>query len=125
MSASEEIHRLESDLETSKRNLREDAAQIHQKIDKTKAELSPTNLIRKRSYLTLGAALAAGFAAGYFLEWRKIEPKQAAGPILEHIGKPAVRSILTTAGKQLVTNAIREKYYGHSEPAPPRDRRTG
>jgi hypothetical protein len=124
MSPSEEIHLLESKLEMSIKNLREDTAQIHQKIDKTNAELSLTNLVRKRSYLTLGAALEAGFVAGYILEWRKIEPKQVAGPILEHVGKPAACSIVTTTGKQLVTNAIREKYHGHLERALPRDRRT-
>jgi ElaB/YqjD/DUF883 family membrane-anchored ribosome-binding protein len=123
MSASEEIHRLEAELETSKQNLRQDAAQIQQKIDETKAELSPTNLVRKRSYLALGAALAAGFAVGYLFEWRKIEPKQVAGPMLEHISKSAARTIIATAGKQLVTNAIREKYHGHGPPAPARDRR--
>jgi hypothetical protein len=54
--------------------------------------------------------LAAGYAAWYFLEWRKIEPKQIAGPVLEHIGKPAARSMVTTAGKKFVTNAIRENH---------------
>src|SRR5689334_5140130 len=109
MSAKEEVHRLESELEINKQHLHEDAAQIRQKIDETKAELSPTNLIRNRRYLAIGVALSAGFAAGYFLEWRKIQPRQVASPVIDHIGNPAARSIVTTAGKQLVTNAIREK----------------
>src|SRR5690348_16101073 len=65
MSASEEIHRLEFELETSKQNLRPDVAQIHHIIDETKAEPSPTNLVRQRSYLAKDVALAAGFATGY------------------------------------------------------------
>src|SRR5690242_20111141 len=117
MSASEEVHRLESELEIRKQHLREDAGQIRHKIDETKAELSPTNLVRKRSYLALVAALSAGFAAGYFLEWRKIEPKQVAGPVLEHIGKPAARSIVTTAGKHLAANAIQRNYRARGDRA--------
>jgi len=114
MSTDEEIRRLESELEINKQNFREDAAQIHHKIDETKAELSPTNLVRKRIYIALGAALLGGFAVGYFLEWRRIKPEQVARPLLEHIGKPAARSMASTAGKQLVTNAIRKRYYGHA-----------
>jgi len=116
MSASEEIHRLESELETRKQNLREDAAQIRQKIDETKAELNPTNLVRNRSFLALAAALSAGFAAGYFFEWRRIKPKQVTAPLLKDIGKPATRSIVTAAGKQLATDAIREKYARRNQP---------
>ncbi len=112
MSASQEIRRLESELELEKQGLREDAAQIRRKIDETRAELSPTNLVRRRFYLALGIAWSAGFIVGYFLEWRRIRPEQVARPVLEHIGKPAVRSAASTAGKQLITNAIRERYYG-------------
>jgi hypothetical protein len=117
MSASEEIRRLESQLEINKQNLREDTAAIRHKIDETKAELSPTNLVRKGGLLALGAAVLAGFAVGYFLDWR-FSPKQAARPVVEHVAKPAARSIAATAGKQLVTNAMRKKYIGHAQPAP-------
>lgn len=114
MSANEEIRRLESELETNKQDLRDDASLIRHKIDATKAELSPTNLIRRRPYLAIGLALAGGFALGYFLEWRRIRPELMAGPLLGDIAKPAARSIASTAGKQLATNAIRERYYGHA-----------
>jgi uncharacterized protein YneF (UPF0154 family) len=108
MGACEEIRRLESELELNKQNLHEDAAQIRHKIDETKAELSPTNLVRRRVYLILGLAFSVGFIAGYFLEWRRIRPEQVARPVLEHIGKPAARTMASTAGKQLITSAIRE-----------------
>lgn len=116
MSASEEIRRLESELETNRQNLREDAVQIQHKIAETKAELSPTNLVRRWTFAALGAALIAGFAVGYFLELRKA-PQQLAEPVLEHVGKPAARSIITTAGRQLATNAIRERYQGRADRA--------
>ena len=114
MSANEEIRRLESELETNKQKLREDASIIRDKIDQTKAELSPTNIVRSRPYLTIGIALATGFALGYFLDWRRIRPEHIAQPVLEDIAKPAARSIAITAGKQLATNVIRERYYGHT-----------
>jgi len=123
MSASEDIHRLESELEINKQTLREDASLIQHKIDETKAELSPTNLVRSRVYLAVGLSLSAGFIVGYFLDWRRIRPEQVAGPVLEHIAKPAARNIASTAAKQLVTNTIREKYYGHAQSAS--DRPTG
>jgi hypothetical protein len=114
MSASEEIRRLEAELEMSKEHLREDASLIRHKIDETKAELSPTNLVRRKIYIALGAALSAGFAIGYFLDWR-VSPGRIAIPVLEHVGKPAARSVAATAAKRLVTNAVRNKYSDHTK----------
>ena len=110
MSASEEVRRLESELEINKEHLREDVSLMRHKIDRSKAELSPTNLIRNKAYFALGVALSAGFVVGYFLDWR-VSPKQVASPMLKHIAKPAVRIIAATAGKQLVTNVIRDQYH--------------
>jgi hypothetical protein len=124
MSTNEEIRRLETELEINRQHFREDTAEIRHKIDQTKAELSLTNLVRKRVLLALVAAVSTGFAVGYFLDWQ-FSPKQVAGPVLEHIGKPAARSIVTTAGKELVMNSIRGKSHGRAEPAPARGRRTG
>ena len=109
INVSEEIGRIESELEMHKQNLREDAVQIRQKINQTKAELNPASLVAKRSYLVLGAALSAGVAAGYFLDWRKIEAKQVASPLLQHIAKPAARIIVIAAGRQLVTMLFRKR----------------
>ena|SRR5581483_3201817 len=113
MSTSDEVRRLESELETDKQHLREDASLISTKIDQTKAELSPTNLIRRRIYVALGVALSAGFAIGYFLDWR-FSAKEIAGPVLEHVGKPAAHTAASSAGKQLATEAIRNQYHGHA-----------
>ena len=113
MSTSEEVRRLESELETNKRHLREDASLISNKIDQTKAELSPTNLIRRRIYAALGVALSAGFAIGYLLDWR-VSANEIAGPVLEHVGKLAAHTAAATAGKQLATEAIRNQYHGHA-----------
>ena len=46
MNESENIHRLESDLEDKKRSLREDFELIGLKARETRAELSPTRLMR-------------------------------------------------------------------------------
>jgi hypothetical protein len=113
MSTSEEVRRLESQLEMDKQHLHEDASLISNKIDQTKAELSPANLIRKKPYIVLGIALSAGFAFGYFLDWR-FSAKEIAGPVLEHIGKPAAHTAASSAGKQLATEAIRNQYHGHA-----------
>ena len=115
ISTSEEIGRIASELEMRKQNLREDAVQIRQKINETKAELNPTSLVAKRSYLVLGAALSAGVAAGYFLDWRKIEAKQVASPLLQHIAKPAARIIVIAAGRQFVTMLFRKKMLAGTE----------
>ena len=113
MSTSDEVRRLESELETNKQHLREDASLISSKIDETKAEISPANLIRRRAYVALAVALSAGFAVGYFLDWR-FSAKQIASPVLEHVGKPVARSAAATAGKQLATKAIQDQYHGHA-----------
>jgi hypothetical protein len=121
ISASEGIGRIESELEMRKQNLRKDAVQIRQKINQTKAELNPTNLVAKRSYLALGAALSAGVAAGYFLDWRKIEAKQVVSPALQYIAKPGARIIVIAAGRQLGTMLLRKKMLAGTErqiPAP-------
>ena len=88
MNESENIHRLESDLEDKKRDLREDFEQISIKARETRAELSPTRLMRERILLLSGIALVLGFLLGY------------RGVPVEEIGKPAARSLLTNAGKQ-------------------------
>jgi hypothetical protein len=96
MVSSEDIHQLESELEHEKAALREDVSHIKQKVQKTRAQLSPTNLVRENILLFSGIALALGFILGY------------RGVPLEKIAKPAARSILSTAGKQAAGRAIRE-----------------
>ena len=94
MNESENIHRLESDLEDKKRNLREDLELIGLKARETRAELSPTRLMRERLLLLSGIALVLGFILGY------------RGVPVEEIGKPAARTLLNQAGKQAGARAI-------------------
>ena len=54
-------------------------------------------------------------AAGYFLDWRKIEAKQVASPALRYIAKPAARIIVIAAGRQLVTMLLRKKMLAGTE----------
>jgi hypothetical protein len=90
MSASEDIRRLESKLEQEKADLHEDAAQLSTKVQETRSELSPTNIIQDRVLLLSGIALALGF----ILSWRSYR----AAPVIE-LGEPRARSAPTTVGK--------------------------
>jgi hypothetical protein len=95
MNGSEEIQRLESDLEHEKEDLREDVTRINNKLKKTRANLSPAKLVQGRVFLLSGLTLGLGFALGY------------RGVPIEDIGRPVARTILTTAGKQAATQAIK------------------
>jgi hypothetical protein len=95
MNGSEEIQRLESDLEHEKEDLREDVTRINNKLKKTRANLSPAKLVQGRVFLLSGLTLGLGFALGY------------RGVPIEEIGRPVARTILTTAGKQAATQAIK------------------
>ena len=64
MNDSKNVHGLESDLEDEKRDLRKDLESITEKARETRAELSPTSLVRERIFLLSGLALALGFALG-------------------------------------------------------------
>jgi hypothetical protein len=65
MNDSENLHRLESDLEDEKRDLRKDIESITGKARETRAALSPTSLVRERIFLLSGLALALGLALGF------------------------------------------------------------
>lgn len=107
MSPSDDIRKLESELENRKRDLREDAAQISSKIDEVKAKVSPTSLIRQRPFLAAGAALLLGFAYGYFVIGRKLPVEAEAQSAIEHLGKPITRGALPTLGKETAIRAVR------------------
>jgi hypothetical protein len=107
MSTSDDIRQLESQLEAGKRDLREDASQISDKIEETKAKLSPMDFVRERVILVSGVALLLGFALGYLLGRRELPVEAVAQPAVEHLGKPIARRMLTTAGREAVTHAIR------------------
>ena len=95
MYASEEIRRLESELEHQKQDLREGITKITNKLKATSANLGPTKLMQGRVFLLSGLTLGLGFALGY------------RGVPVEEIGVPIARSILATAGKEAAIRAIR------------------
>lgn len=95
MANSEDIRRLESELAHEKADLREDASQINDKVQETRAQLSPTNFVRDNVLLLSGVALGLGFVLGY------------RGVPVEEIAKPAARTMLSTAGKQAAVRAVR------------------
>jgi hypothetical protein len=95
MPASEEIRRLESDLEHQKQDLREDITRISNKLKATRTNLGPAKLMQGRVFLLSSLTLGLGFALGY------------RGVPVEEIGGPIARSILATAGKEAAIRAIR------------------
>jgi len=107
MSTSEEIHRLESELETHKDELHQDAALINDKIEETKAQLSPTNFVRQRPGLVLLAAFLSGMALHFFLSRSGLRAEEVVKPNLEKVGKPVARGVLMRAGKQAAARVVR------------------
>ena len=95
MSASEETHWLEAELERSKHDLQHDLTQIENKLQQTRARLRPSTFLGDNALIILGISFAVGFAVGY---WDV--------PIGD-IGKPVARTVLTTVGRQLAVRAIR------------------
>ena len=63
--ATENIERLESELQQEEEDLRKDLTQIKGKIQATRAELSPNKLIEHNLFPISGLALVLGFALGY------------------------------------------------------------
>jgi hypothetical protein len=96
MKDSPNIHVLESDLEAEKQELREDLQLITEKARETRAELSPTNLVREKIFLLLGVSLALGFLIGY----RRVP--------IEDMSKPVARGVLGTFGNR----ADRRSFWG-------------
>jgi hypothetical protein len=95
MSTSEETHWLEAELEKYKQDLHQDLSQIENKLHRTRARLRPATFIGEKTLLALSISFALGFVLGY---WDV--------PIGD-IGKPVVRTLATTVGKQIAVNAIK------------------
>jgi hypothetical protein len=103
MSTSEDIHRLESELETHKRDLRDDAVRVNDKIEEAKAQLNPARYVRQRPGLALGLALLLGVAVELLLDARwSVEPRQT----FDKAGKPLARVMLTNAGRRTAERAV-------------------
>jgi HPt (histidine-containing phosphotransfer) domain-containing protein len=65
MSVSDEIQRLESELENSKEDLRENFSQITEKIEQTRSELDPSALLQRKALPLYTVAAVLGFVLGY------------------------------------------------------------
>jgi hypothetical protein len=63
---SDDISRLESELEAEKRDFRRDVSEIDYKVQTVREELSPSTLIHKAALPLCAVALVVGFMAGYF-----------------------------------------------------------
>jgi hypothetical protein len=93
--SSEENERLEAELGRRKQALREDLSEVKHKVLQTQEQLSPAKFVREHQLMLCGAAFIVGALLGY----RDV-------PISD-LAKPAIRSTLTTAGKQAALRAIR------------------
>jgi hypothetical protein len=65
MSISDDIERLESELETSKEDLRDNFSQITEKIEQTRSELDPSALLQRNALPLCTMAAVFGFVLGY------------------------------------------------------------
>jgi hypothetical protein len=95
MGSSEESHWLEAELERSKYDLRQDLAQIENKLHATRARLRPATFLGEQAHIVLGVGFALGFAMGYW------------DVPLGDIGKPVARTILSAIGMRLAVRAIK------------------
>jgi hypothetical protein len=65
MSINDDINRLESELENSKEDLRENFSQISEKIEQTRSELDPAAFLQKMALPLCTVAAVVGFVLGY------------------------------------------------------------
>ncbi len=107
MSNNEEIQRLESEIETYKRNLHDDAVQINDKFEETKAQLNPVHFVRERLGLSLGLALLSGIGAYFVVGRRGVNAAPINNVNPGKIAKPAAQAMLAQAARKLATRAAR------------------
>lgn len=65
MSVNDDIHRLESELENSKEDLRENLSQMTEKIEQTANELAPSTVLHNHALPLCTMAAVVGFMIGY------------------------------------------------------------
>src|SRR5215471_612100 len=100
MVPSEELERLDSELEHHKQELRRDMAQIHSNVSAVRETVTPRGLVSKKPLLITGLAMLAGFIFGY----RGGVIAQATGPVLM-AGRPVAKAALTSAATQAASRA--------------------
>jgi len=64
MSANEDIHELENELEQERHELRDTANQIDRKIGHTRDKLNPARFIRRHPFALVSTAVCLGFLLG-------------------------------------------------------------
>ena len=72
MSADEDVHKLENELEQERDELRDTVDQIDRKIARTRDRLNPAHFIRQRPFALLGAAVCLGFLVGTHLRLERL-----------------------------------------------------
>lgn len=72
MSANEDVHKLENELEQERHDLRDTVDKIDRKIGPTRDWLDPAHFIRRRPFTLLSAAACLGFLVGTHLRLERL-----------------------------------------------------
>ena len=72
MSANEDIHELENELELERHELRDTVDRIDRKINRTRDWLDPAHLIRRHPFALMSAAVCLGFLVGTHLRFERL-----------------------------------------------------
>lgn len=72
MSANEDIHKLEDELEQERHELRDTVNQIDRKIGRARDWLDPAVIIRRHPFALMSAAVCLGFLAGTHLRLERL-----------------------------------------------------
>jgi len=95
MVMSEDIERLDSQLQHHKEELRQDMEQIRSNVEAARETVSPKRILLDHPFLILGLAALGGFILG-----------NRGGKILA-AGKPAAKAALSTVATQAAMRAVR------------------
>lgn len=72
MSADEDIHKLDQELDQERHELRDTVGQIERKIGRTQDWLDPAHFIKRHPFALLGAAVCLGFLVGTHLRLERL-----------------------------------------------------
>jgi len=91
----EDTGHLQAQLQRRTRDLREDFSLLKTKVQQSQEQLSPTRFMRRHTLILCAVAVTLGAILGY-----QDVPNA-------DVAKPAIRSTLSTAGRQAAVRAIR------------------
>jgi ElaB/YqjD/DUF883 family membrane-anchored ribosome-binding protein len=72
MSANEDIHKLEDELEQERHELQDTVSQIERKIGRTRDWLDPAHFVQRHPFALLSTAMCLGFLVGTHLRLERL-----------------------------------------------------